>query len=517
MVDGKKDMGGSFPGFEVSTFEVKLDDSIGGPDTPDDYSVLEHTNDMGVSTERVILSHIIKDKDFCSTVIHTIKDEWFEGEGDRIVFGICKEHHKKYNAIPTWAELDVELSKVNALDATYADCRSVVQNLAYDEKVSGEWLIRETQEWCIGRAIYRGVQTAIAIEEGESKLTRAVIPDIMREALSVSFINDLGHDYFNDYEEFYDNYYFLDGVRYPFLIKKLNDYTRGGPTTGTLNLILAGINVGKSLWLLDQACEQVLAGHNVVYFTLEMSEEVCRERADVRMLDIVFGDVDKMSKEEYIEKIEFIRATTKGNLIIKDFPPGTATTHDFDNFIKELKIRKDFVPKFIMVDYLTLVASCDLHPSMKGNSNTYYGAVATELRALFKKLDVIGWSACQVGRAKQNSEDIGLSDIALAMEIAAIADFVISAIVSEAMKELNQAGLTIIKNRYHFIKAKFVVGLDVKKQMFFDLDEYEQQQKQDMNNQKAIDIGQRFNHQSMGGSIDQAQELQGSQFGTLLG
>ena len=79
--------------------------------------------------------------------------------------------------------------------------------------------------------------------------------------------------------------------------------------------------------------------------------------------------------------------------------------------MNELKLKKNFVPDIIYIDYLNICASS----RMKGmggaiNSYTYIKSIAEELRGLAVEFDVLIMSATQTTRSGYSNDDVGLED-----------------------------------------------------------------------------------------------------------
>lgn len=235
-------------------------------------------------------------------------------------------------------------------------------------------------------------------------------------------------------------------------------------------------NCGKTTFLIQQAADWLEAGKNVLYFTLEVAENVIRERIDVCLFDMTFDQLKSLQKNQYVNRVKALRDKTQGELVIKEFPSGSAHIGHFRHVIEELKIKKDFKPDVIIIDYITIAASSKLPANAKGNTNTYYTSVSEEFRSLGVEYDVPVWTAAQFGRAGQSASDVDMTDVGLALGIAATADFMVSFMMPEEMQERNQAIGKVLKNRYankaHI--RKFLIGINNDLQKFYDVDASEQ-------------------------------------------
>lgn len=235
---------------------------------------------------------------------------------------------------------------------------------------------------------------------------------------------------------------------------------------------------GKTTFLINMAEAYMAMGLNVLYFTLEVSENVIRERTDVCIFDMNFDEVQALEKIQYLNRINTLRNKTSGELIIREFASGSIHVGHIRHVVNELKTKRGIKPDVIIVDYLTLLLSSLMHPSAKSDSNTYFTSVAEELRGLMKELECVGWTATQFNRGGQDKDDVGMSDTGLSIGIQATSDFSVAFMSPEELAKIGKALGKVLKNRYANKQTigKFLIGLDNDKQAFFDLDEEEQKQ-----------------------------------------
>src|SRR6056300_1579146 len=149
------------------------------------------------------------------------------------------------------------------------------------------------------------------IDGKDSKTSKGGIPQILTDALGVSFDSHIGHDFLDDSESRYD-FYHAKELRVPFDLHYMNEITQGGLPKKTLNIILAGTGVGKSLAMCHMAAANLSAGYNVLYITMEMAEERIAERIDANLLDVTVDELKVVSKEAYKKKIQRLNETVKG-------------------------------------------------------------------------------------------------------------------------------------------------------------------------------------------------------------
>ena len=421
--------------------------------------------------EQTVLKNIITNEPYMRKVLPFIKPEYFQGVYN-LMFKEVAKYVAKYNSLPTHDSLKVEIDASDKFNPDqYSAAQEILQNLFVKDESDEKWLIDSTEKWCQDRAIYNAIYESISIIDGKHKsLTKNALPDLLTKALSVTFDPTVGHDYIEDVEGRYD-FYHEQEERIPFDLEYFNKITKGGVPNKTLNIALAGTGVGKSLFMCHVASSCLTQGRNVLYITMEMAEERIAERIDANLLDVPLDQLENLSKQMLMDKVDHIAAKTNGKLIIKEYPTGSAHTGHFRALLNELKLKRNFMPEIIFVDYLNVCSSS----RMKGmggaiNSYTYIKAIAEELRGLAVEFDVPIVSATQTTRSGFTSSDPGLEDTSESFGLPATADLMFALISSEELEQLGQIMVKQLKNRYNDpVKYKrFVIGIDRDKMRLFD-------------------------------------------------
>jgi hypothetical protein len=235
--------------------------------------------------------------------------------------------------------------------------------------------------------------------------------------------------------------------------------------------------VGKSLFMCHCASANLFDGLNVLYITMEMSEEKIAERIDANMLDVRIDELIDIPKDVYDKKVNRLKNKTKGKLIIKEYPTACAGSANFRHLINELKIKRNFIPDIIYIDYLNICISSRLKQSSNVNSYTYIKAIAEELRGLAVEFNVPIVSATQTTRSGFASSDLGLEDTSESFGLPATADFMFAIISTEELAELNQIMVKQLKNRYSdpSVNKRFVIGVDKGKMKLYDVEQEAQE------------------------------------------
>ncbi|AHY25000.1 DNA primase-helicase subunit [Pectobacterium bacteriophage PM2] len=398
-----------------------------------------------------ILSHLLGNSEYFTKVWPYMNESYFEKGPAKTLFKVIKKHVNEYNAVPTKNALNIALEASTISEVEFNGAKDLLKGLEATPE-NQEWLVKETEKYVQSAAVYNAtsriieIQTnaSLPLEQQDKKIPGiGAIPDIMRDAISICFDSELGHDWLEDAEERYKSYQ-NKAKKIPFRLNILNKITKGGAEFGTENVLLAGTNVGKSLGLCSLAADYLQLGYNVLYISMEMAEEVCAKRIDANLLDVTLDDIDEghVSWPEYKAKMDKWRATKSlGRLKIKQYPTGGANADTFRALLNEYKLKHGFVPEVIIVDYLAICASSRVR-TFTENSYGLIKLVAEELRGLAVEKNVLLWTAAQTTRGGNVSAEIDLTDIAESFGIAHTADFMLGVIETE---EFAQMGLQLIK------------------------------------------------------------------------
>lgn len=424
-----------------------------------------------MSLEKIILSNLIYNENYARKILPYIKQEYFENVHSKTLFSIISFYIEKYNRLPSKEAIFIDLSNFKGInDNEFEQCKIDISELEIDSETAFDWLVDETEKWCQDRAMYLGLLQSLAIYEGkDQKLDRAAIPQIMTDAISVSFDSHIGHNFLEDAEKRY-NFYHDPQFKTAFHIDILNNITKGGVSSKSLTIFMAGPGVGKSQLMCDFAANNLLEGKNVLYITLEMAEEKIGQRIDENLLDLNEDDLLMLSKDFFLKKIENIRKKTVGKLIIKEYPTGGAGSANFRALLRELKIKNNFTPDIIYIDYLNICASSRIKRA-GASLYEYMKTVGEELRGLGVEFGIPIITATQFNREGFKSSDPGMEDIAESFGNSFTADLMIAIISSEEMERLNQIMLVQIKNRYNDVNKpkRFKIGIDRSKMKCYNL------------------------------------------------
>ena len=405
---------------------------------------------MNINLEQTILRNLLTNEEYTRRVLPFLVPDYFDGVYKDLFKEVAK-FVSKYNKIPTLESFKIEIDESGKLsEENYRQGMELLPNIFTPESENLDWLIERTEKWCQDRSVYNAVMESISIIDGKhATLKKNAIPDVLSKALGVSFDTNIGHDYLEQVDERYD-YYHEQEERIPFDLDVFNKITKGGLPNKTLNIVLAGTGVGKSLFMCHNAANVLSQGRNVLYITMEMAEEKIAERIDANLLNIPIDQIENLSKDMFKDKVSEITAKTEGKLIIKEYPTGQANTSHFRALLNELKLKKNFVPEVIFVDYLNICASSRM--KMIGgsiNSYSYIKSIAEEMRGLAVEFDVPIMSATQTNRQGFTSDDPGLEDTSESFGLPATADLMFAIISNDELNTMGKVLVKQLKNRYN--------------------------------------------------------------------
>ena len=441
--------------------------------------------------EQTILKNLIYNEDYLRKVLPFIKSDYFTDRTDRTIFNEITSFTESYNSTPTIEAVILAVKERRNLTADEVEkCESYLQEI---EKTKGEeskiqWLVDKTEQFCQEKAIYNAVLGSISILDGKDKThEKGQIPKILSDALAVSFDSSVGHDYLENSDERFD-FYHRKEERIPFDLDFFNKITKGGLPTKTLNIALAGTGVGKSLFMCHCAAGAMSQGRNVLYITMEMSEEKIAERIDANLLNVTIDDLVNLPKDTYDKKIAKLKEKIVGKLIIKEYPTASASTTHFRTLLNELNLKKSFTPDIIFIDYLNICCSSRIKAGANINSYTYVKSIAEELRGLAVEYGVPVVSATQTTRSGFNSSDPGLEDTSESFGLPATADLMFALISSEELEELGQIMVKQLKNRYNdpTMYKRFTLGVDRAKMRLYDVEQSGQEGLADAGQDKPL-------------------------------
>lgn len=267
--------------------------------------------------ETQILSNLVNNEEYVRKTIPFLKPDYFTETDDRIVYEKISQYVEKYNNPPSKSALLIALQDDRKIsEDLYVQCETLINSLN-ETDTDQSWLVDETEKFCKDKAVFNAIMDAIQIIDGTDKeRSKDSLPSLLSDALSVGFDNNIGHDYIEDANERFDFYNRVE-EKIPFDLEFFNKITQGGLSNKSLNIALAGTGVGKSLFMCHMAAAAIEQGKNVLYITLEMSEEKIAERIDANLMNVPIQELSNLPKKMFDDRVDKIKNKIDGKLIIK--------------------------------------------------------------------------------------------------------------------------------------------------------------------------------------------------------
>lgn len=422
--------------------------------------------------EHLVLKNLLHNEEYTRSVIPFLKSEYFSDHNDRSIFKFINSFVTEYNKQASVEAIKIMASESKKIKIEDSEAISnLLDSWDKNEQTELSFLIKQTETFCKEKSLHNAILDSIKIiSDDKDTRDKGSIPDILKEALSITFDPSVGHDFVSDAESRYE-FYHKKEERIRFDISNLNSITCGGLPRKTLNIIVAGVNVGKSLAMCHMAASNVLDGKNVLYITCEMAEERIAERIDANLLDLTLDTLRQISKKQFLSLISNLENKTTGKLVIKEYPTGSANVSHFRYLLHELAIKKNFLPDIIYIDYLNICASSRIKNNGQTNSYTLVKSIAEEVRGLAVEANLPIVTATQFTRSGASNSDADMTDVSESFGTVATADLVLALINTEELEKLGQLMIKQLKNRYNDVtkNKKFLVGIDRSKMRLFDI------------------------------------------------
>jgi len=428
-----------------------------------------------LSVETLIAVNLLYNEDYARGVSPYLKLEFFEERPVRILYDEYDKYLKKYNALPTKEALYLEVETRNDLDQSDIDSvqskLSEISQYKKEEKPDQVWLLETTENYCKDRALYLAITDSISIlDGGDESRDKNIIPDLLSDALAVSFDEYIGHEFLEQAGDRWD-FMHKKEKRLTFDLDWFNKITNGGIPKKTLSIFLAPTNAGKTLVKCHLAASYLMRGYNVLYITMEMAEERISERIDANLMDIDINDLAAMPRDIYEKRITNLQQKTPGRLFVKEFPTAGAHAGHFRHLLRELELKKKFKADVVFIDYLNICTSSRI----KNGENTYVliKSIAEELRGLAVEKDIAIISSTQTNRDGWGASDLELSNTSESAGLPATADLMIGIIVTEQLNAMGQIMFKQLKNRFTDVTRyiKTVMGIDRPKMKLFEIEQ----------------------------------------------
>lgn len=385
-----------------------------------------------IQQEKLIFSYMLKNPKY----LLSIGGDFFMNEDLQSVAMAAKNFFKEYRESPSCEQM-VSLMKTDDGGGLPADTvRSIydVEINSYDD----EWLRNTTEGWIKWRALNVNVVKAVSyIKTTDISLDNVVdvvqrATDMVSETSLISFDNDLGSDFFD-----IDSHKSVKEYKIPYTWEYFNKISKGGLDLKTLTCYIGATNVGKSVYLCNDAAEFVRKGKNVLYITCEMSPAKVVRRIGANMFDITLEEYDNLVEDpnrvrKRINSLSTMSLLPLGKLFIKEFPTGQGTALDVERYVKEIEEAQKFKVDVVIIDYINIMCNYRLPNS----ESTYIKIkqIAEDLRGIAVKYNLAIITATQCGRNALDKSDINMEDVAESMGLLHTVDTCFGIIQTDDMR-----------------------------------------------------------------------------------
>jgi replicative DNA helicase len=404
---------------------------------------LQTIDQYGTGFQIKVISALLTRKEFLVNIHDLLTDEYFSNQGHKWIIKQILDYYYKYHTTPSMEVLKVELKKLTN-EVLQVSIKEQLKEAYTSSDDDLEYVENEFSNFCRNQQLKRALLNSVdLLNAGDYDSIRLLV----NNALKAGQDKNLGHEYNKDTESRYreDNRSFV-----PTPWEHLNVLLQGGLGGGDLGIIFGNPGGGKSWSLVALGGHAVKMGYNVLHYTLELGEDYVGRRYDAFFTNQPVQNIAKHRKE-----IEAIVPNLPGNLIIKEFAMGKATTSMVESHIKKC-IELDFKPDLVIIDYIDLLRSKRLKGERKDEVDDLY--VST--KGLARELNLPVWSVSQVNRAGAKDDVIEGDKAAGSYDKMMISDFAMSLSRKRLDKTNGTGRVHIMKNRYGMDGMTFNAKID---------------------------------------------------------
>jgi archaellum biogenesis ATPase FlaH len=381
--------------------------------------------DYGYEVQKLYLELMLADAEVfvrCQGIFdHTLFDRKLQDAAEFV-----NEYAKSYNVLPDF-------------DMVNASCRTALKKPEDVKEGHLDWLMDEFESFTRHKALERAILASADLLE---KHNYGEVEALIKEAVQIGLARDMGTDYFADPRGRLMGLKDKNGqvtTGWATMDRKLF----GGFNRGELNIFAGGSGAGKSLFLANLGVNFALAGLNVVYLTLELSEALVSMRIDSMVTGVttkeIFKDLDDVEM-----KVKMI-GKKAGMLQIKYMPSGK-TANDIRAYLKEYEIKCGKKVDVLLVDYMDLLMPIGKKISAE-NLFVKDKYVSEELRNLAMEKKCVFVTAAQLNRGAVEEVEFDHSHISGGLSKIQTADNVFGIFTSRAMREHGRYQLQLMKTR----------------------------------------------------------------------
>lgn len=379
---------------------------------------------IGIDKQKLLYNYLCSSNDLFVLTNRIIDSEYFDPELKTPV-NFLKGHFEKFRAMPTPEQIQAETGYVvNPKDLTNAEF---------------EYATQEIETFCKRKAIEKAIfASPKLLQEGDY----GKIEEIIKDAIMVGLSRNIGTDYFENPEERLTRMLKMNAA-IPTGWFKLDEYLNGGVSRKEMTMFMANSGVGKSIFMSNIAVNFTEQKLDVVYITLELSEDVVAKRFDSMFTGIGQDNIFKMIPKVAHEVQR--KHGSHGSLTIKRMPESITNANDIRAYLKEYEMLRGKAPDVLVIDYMDLMTT-----NAKISAENLFVKdkyVAEEIRSIANDFNLVIITASQMGRAAIDAEEHHQGHIQGGISKVNTTDNLIAIIQNETMKAAGEYMLKMIKTR----------------------------------------------------------------------
>ena len=386
---------------------------------------MDQIQDYNEEIQQLFLNFLVTDPELFVRVNGIIQPYMFNKKFQATV-KFLKDHATDYSSIPTIDQIsattNVDLERIDGVNDNHVD-----------------WFLDSFERFCRHKALEKAILESTDLLETADY---GAVENLIKEASQVGLVKDLGLEYFDNPKErlqYIKSQAGATSTGWRDVDRKLY----GGLNKGEITIFAGGSGAGKSLFLQNLGVNWSLAGLNVVYISLELSEQLISMRLDAMVSGYSTRDV--MKNMDDVDLKVRMKGKGAGKFRVKQMSSGV-TTNDVRAFIREYEINSDLKVDVVLVDYLDLMMP--INSKISANDQFIKDKfVSEELRNLAMETGVILVTASQLNRGAVEEIEFDHHHIAGGISKIQTADNVIGIFTSNAMRERGRYQIQFMKTR----------------------------------------------------------------------
>ena len=418
--------------------------------------------------EIVILKALLEDEKYFGVVYPFLKESIFSNVKLQEVFKLIKSYVDEYGKKPSLKDFILYFKNQKLTENLKKELSEIIKLIAKsDVPDDEEFLYKESEKYIQKQSLTDSILKSAELIEKDKDFN--VILGLIEQSLAINFDTELGlkYDDLDGLKQRYD-YYTKKILGIPLGIPSIDKALANGIPKRTLNIIVGASHSGKSMMCINSTANFLLRQKNVIYFTLEMTEEEIAKRIDANLINVPINSIKNLSFEEYENK--FKKLGKLGHLRIKEYPAGFLNVTRIKSYLQKLRNKDGFTPDVLVIDYLGLMSSSRVSLG-KAGSYQYYKSIAEEVHGLSKELDIPILTAFQLNRSAYNNTEAGMETISDSIGIVQTADSIIAILSNEKMRQEKTVMLKFLKNRIGGHLSSHIVKFEPEYSRFTDLEE----------------------------------------------